>query len=333
MNSVHPVQRQQHHNKQGRNKTKETRVPSVQTIFVAYADGLKQEFQPTLTGAKTIICALERAHAIVLRKRDNDMDEDTKHRVNAVYACTYVDICPKFEVDYDQKCGAAFLSLCCVSLSLKSLCRHNSTVLPMLILVAKELGVGDMLRRCCYSCENIRLSLFNIIRSHIPLLAILLLKEPRTSPMFPNLMQEYHPESGLELLPELIFTSLPWIREQEQLIQTIAVVMEEKFVEKISRQILSFRDRGGAGLFYSLLIKRVIDPGILFMSKTTFFAIVEKFGIDDHNIRSSALDLYVAHSNYANNILPLLLQVIGPSLLHISSLCELVKSYLFVYSV
>lgn len=303
-------------------KTREEnkRIPTVTSIYNAYVKTLKEEFRPTPIGSKFILSALQKGYAYVLgEKVVNHEVKETKEHVESKrdpISCT--EICPKPETHYENQYGAVFLSLCTVSHSLIQISDRHPFILSVLIYAAKEMGVGELLQRP--SDEDC--SLFRSI-CLFPSLAIRLLHEPQDSSMFPNLTQKVKDVSLIYNIFDL---------GNQKLTEIASDVLSDQYVNEAIHHLIQYNYVTDDHAFLLMLRRTIMDPGILFMSMSTAldFITMEFFTHEEKNIRSLIIELYRLHFAYNENILPLLAETLGSSLLYISSLYVLIKQYLYV---
>ena len=296
---------------------KDKRIPTVTSIYNAYVKTLKEEFRPTPVGSKIILSALQKGYAHVLNEKvvDHDIKETKEQRVESSFSC--IDICAKPEVHYENQCGAVFLSLCTVSHSLIQISDRHPFILSVLIYAAKEMGVGELLQRPSDHC-----SLFRSICSLFPSLAIRLLHEPQDSNMFPKLTQK---------VPNAYLIYEIFDLENQELTKIACDILSDQYVNETIYKLREYNFVTNEYAFLLMLRRTTMDPGILFMSvSTTLDYITLEFSSQKTNIQSLVLELYRLHSLYDANVLPILAQTLGSSLLYISSLCVLIQQYLYV---
>ena len=288
--------------KTAKKRTKEKKLPSVQTIYNSYVSPLKLSFQPTPAGQKAILFALKKGYETVFQHKE----DVTVSKENEDVKFAYTDICPGYEVDYEGHCGAAFLSLC--RSSLRSLALIHPFVLSVLIEAAKKLGVGEMLKRAVQ-----RTCLFRGICAIFPELAIRLLHESQDSPMFPNLGQTV---GKIPMLSQ--FSKI----DDSRVIKLCVELLPEKFISDTIVHLLEEKDEY---TMICLLMRINNDPGILLLSKMNAPKFIQAY--NSQSFCEMFLDVFCRHSAYEQNIFPKLLETIGPYLLSIPSLCQLIKEY------
>jgi hypothetical protein len=305
---------------------------TAQIVYDTYVKGVAKQFRPSKKGKQAILQVLSNAMRLI--------DNATKTKCNKTIdlnSVTYHDICVRPQMDYDGFKGAAFLSVCCLKKHLRMLCQEFPVVLSALVSVAKELGVGNMLKQSTsknYYRIGKPLSLFLIIIAGFPELACRLLQEPVNSPCFPNLSQtgcpgsypDFHSSAILEIAAS----------NYEQLFVPAANLLPETNIpDELNRLFVYRAIPTGKVVMINIFLSRLLNnPSILYVSSHCVVNLLEQCTKGDKsnvmNMRKSLVDVCVNHSRYIDNVLLFIHNAVNSFLLY--DLCVLIKSYLFVIS-
>ena len=265
-------------------------------------------------------------------KTMND-EKEQKEQDSAYNEVTCYDICERAEITFEQNGGAVFLSVCSRSRPLRKLCRRHPFVLDVLIHVADQLGVGDMLQRA----ESHRdVSLLVTISMHFPALAIRLFNERNDSRMFPHVHQRGGDhalmlQSGQTRYILCIIT----YSAHSSVIEKAAAILEDQNVKETVLELLFYGRINAYTSVKQLLRRAENDLGICFINNSMKSVMLHRlaprgryYESEGSELRSIVETMHAQHTRYAEQIRPVLMKVIG--LMHIIPLHEIIERYVFV---
>lgn len=283
---------------------KQHRPLTAKSIYRVYVSDLSDDLKPTEKGERAILQVLRHA-----------MDEEKDDGYENV---TYQDICKAPRIDYNGFKGAAFLSLCSINTEFVDLSKHFPNLPSILIMAAKQLGIGNALQRSIKSKENIPTRLFAIIVNNFPELAYHLLQESREWECFPDL--EY---ANGKIMKKILQSAHP------KLMLLAIQQVPDRWLECTFHDLIELvddRPKAHCELWLMLTGRFIDNPGIWYISSS----VVSKFGLRSSRLLKRMIDICMNHLEYTKHAGNKIKCAIGSSLLHIDGLCFLVEQYLFL---
>jgi hypothetical protein len=154
----------------------------IKSIYDAYHSGLTDALRPTRVGRCYIFGTLRAAYEHIIGDKPASQPAEIKYAEQPA-EIKYEELCRGWVEDYGCL-GGAFLSLC-RGTALAKLCEKHPLVTDVLIQAAKLMDLKESLQEMIKS----GISLFVVVCLNLPPLAIKLLREPKGSLSYPNLLQ------------------------------------------------------------------------------------------------------------------------------------------------